>query len=569
MTHRWTILSVIACSLATLARPALSQQVPYPIPDLPEAVERESPVETGIFTTREVQRPETAFLTDRAVDRDAYIVGPNDQLSIAIMGYSDAFYQVEVSADGSVLVPKVGGIPVGGLTLEQVEGRIRARAQGVYPAADVDVTLSKPRVFKVYVLGDVPDPGARAASPLTRVSELMPERAGEREREGAGERVGGRAGERTVERELEREDRERRQIRNVFLIRAPGDTVSVDLAAFRQTGELRFNPTLREGDIVLVPGRDEIVPVHGRVFFPGEYEYRPGESLAELLRVANGGRGFPSDAHDVIEVTRFVGKDDRRTLTFDRSEATGIRGEEFVLEPFDAVFVPSVSRYKVQRMATIEGEVLYPGTYPIRPDTTSVRDLIRMAGGLAPEASLVAARLTRSDIGAEEEGLRTLQQTPLEFLTEDERRILRVRETSDPDNVVIDLAELMAAGRESADVRLKDGDRLVIPEEREGVTVLGAVREPGIVRFDPGTTIDEYASRAGGYTERADEGDAVVLRAKLGTRLERDEVRSIESGDTIVVPFEKERDWWETFRSTSIVVTSLLSVVLSFIAATR
>ncbi|MBW3661438.1 MAG: universal stress protein, partial [Gemmatimonadetes bacterium] len=69
MTHRWTILSLIACSCATLARPALSQQVPYPIPDLPEAVERESPVETGIFTTREVQRPETAFLTDRAVDR--------------------------------------------------------------------------------------------------------------------------------------------------------------------------------------------------------------------------------------------------------------------------------------------------------------------------------------------------------------------------------------------------------------------------------------------------------------------------------------------------------------------
>ncbi|MBW3660368.1 MAG: SLBB domain-containing protein [Gemmatimonadetes bacterium] len=525
-----------------LPAPGLSQQIPFPLPEGLDRELPERPVETQILTSPEARPPGAEFLADRMIDRSQYVLGASDRVSIAIMGYTDAFYQVEVSPEGLVLLPKVGGIPVGGLNLVEAERRVAARARSVYPAADVDLALSVPRTFKVYLAGDVPDPGPRVASPLTRVSELMPERD---------------------------PATEARQIRNVFVVRAPGDTLSIDLARFRHTGDLRFNPTVLEGDVVLVPGLDETVRVYGRVFFPGEYEYRPGETLADLLRVANGYRSFPSNAHDVIEVTRFVGKDERRFFEFRRAEAMGETGESFVLEPFDAVYVPAVANYKVQRTATVEGEVLLPGTYPIRPDTTTVRDLVEMAGGFTAEASLVSARLVRSRIGAREEALEALQMTPPEFLTEDERRILRVRQTSDPSNVVIDFFELFAEGQSPYAVTLQDGDSLAVPREREGVTVLGAVLEPGIVLFEPGLSIDEYVGRAGGYTEKADEGDVVVLKAKLETRLERDEVAAIEVGDTIVVPFEEERDWWRTWQVASSITTGVLSLVLSFIAATR
>lgn len=539
MTAARTTLVMLGFLLLVPRGHVLAQQIPFDLPDFTEQA-AERPVETRILAAPEPRRPGTAFLGDRMVDRSTYVAGPNDRLSIAIMGYSDAFYEVEVSADGNLLIPKIGNVPVAGLALDDVEARIRARARRVYPEAEVALTLTRPRVFKVYLLGDVPAPGPRAASPLTRVSELLEE--------------GGS---------------EPRQIRNVDLVRASGDTVSVDLVRFRQTGDLRFNPTLREGDVAIVPGRDESVEIYGRVFFPGPYEYRRGETLAEILRIANGERAFPSDAHDVIEVTRFTGPSERTFFTFRRDEALGERGRSFALEPFDAIYVPAVTDFKVQKTVDVEGEVRYPGTYPIRPDTTTVRDLVRMAGGLTPEASLASARLVRREIGTEDEAMRTLQEVPPEFLTEEELRIMRIQQTAEPNRVVIDFVDLLGSGESPATVTLDEGDRLVIPRERKGVTVLGAVLDAGIVAFEPGAPIDTYVARAGGYTERADEGDVIVLKARQGTRLQADEVAAIESGDTIIVPYEEERDLWEIYRTAATVTTGVLSVVLSFIAATR
>lgn len=537
------IFCILLCVVGS-THPLLGQQIPeqlrFPVLE-PDQFPR-SAVETEVLIPSQPRRIETAFLLDRAVDRSQYILGPDDRLSIAIMGYTDAVYQVAVSAEGLVLVPKVGTVAVSGVTLEEAERRIRSRAQSVYLGADVDIALSAPRIFKVYLTGDVPDPGTKAASPLTRVSELVSNAT----------RV-----------------QSTRQIRNILLIRSSGDTLSADLARFRQTGDLRFNPALREGDIVLVPALDETVQVNGRVFFPGIYEFRPQESLAELLSIANGYRGFPSNAHDRVEVSRFVGKSERELFPFTRAEAVGARGEEFILEPFDAIFVSSVSDYKVQKTATIEGEVLYPGMYPIRPDTTTVRDLIRMAGGLTPEASLFSARLVREDFEFEEEALRALERIPPEFLSEDELRVLKIRQSADPTNVVVDFAGLFARGREAEDVVLKQRDHLIIPEERDGVAVLGAVLAPGILSFHPDATIESYVLRAGGYMERADEDDAMVLKARLKTQLERNEVSSIDPGDTILVPFEKDKDWLEILRTTTTIATGVLSIILSYIAATR
>jgi hypothetical protein len=74
---------------------------------------------------------------------------------------------------------------------------------------------------------------------------------------------------------------------------------------------------------------------------------------------------------------------------------------------------------------------------------------------------------------------------------------------------------------------------------------------------------------AGGYTDKADKGDVVVVKGKTETILERDEIALVESGDSIIVPFEEPRDWWELYIRASTVVTGVLSVILTYIAATR
>jgi len=487
---------------------------------------------------REATVPDAAFLIDAPVDRSTYTVGPRDLLAISVLGDLNLLYELPVTPEGMLVVPTAGVIPVLGLTLEEAEGRVRERFLRYYRNVDIHLTLSEVRIFKVYVVGDVPDPGPRVASSVTRVSELVPDPA-----------VFSR--------------------RNIVLQRAIGDTILVDLTRFSHTGDMRYNPTVREGDTILVPGVDEAVHVYGRVFFPGSYEFRRGETLSELLEIANGYRGFPSDAHDVVRVSRFVSRDEREFFSFSRTEATEPKGESFVLQPFDAVYVPGIGNYKEQKTATITGEIVYPGTYPIRPDTTRVLDLIEMAGGVTPDASLGSAQLRRAPAGVEEEGLEQLGRIPLELLTEEERQILFIRQRADDKNVVIDFEKLLEERDEAYNLTLRDGDNLLVPERREGVTVLGAVLEPGIVEHAPGRSVEEYVDLAGGYSEGADEDDLVVLKAKLGNRLEREDVHVVEGGDTIVVPFEEEKDWLAIFDTTAGVIGSVASIILAIIVASR
>ncbi|HUP02103.1 MAG TPA: SLBB domain-containing protein [Gemmatimonadota bacterium] len=499
---------------------------------------RERPAPPPSAIRRGPTVPDAALLIDEPIDRETYVVGPGDLLAVSVFGALDLLYELPVTPEGTLVIPTVGVIPLLGLTLEEAEALVRNRFLDFYRNIDVSLTLSQFRTFKVFVVGDVPEPGPRVASSVTRVSELVPDSAG-----------------------LAR--------RNVVLQRAGGDTLRVDLTRFRHTGDIRFNPRVREGDTILIPGIDRTVEVYGRVFFPGTYEYRPGETLAELIEVANGYQDFPIDAHDVVQVSRFTSQNEREFLAFSRSEALGAEGAAFALEPFDAIYVPGIGNYKVQKTATIEGEVMHPGTYPIRPDTTRVLDLIEMAGGFTTEASLVSARLRRSPAEIEEEGPRQLEQVPLEAMTEVERQIYRIRQQGDERNVVIDFEGLLGAGEDVYNLTLRDRDSLFVPERREGVTVLGAVLTPGIVAYAPGRNIEEYVELAGGYSERADRGDVVVLKAKLETQLGRDDVRAVEPGDTIVVPFEEEKDWLAIFNTTSGVIGSILGIVLAYLAATR
>lgn len=531
---------------------ALGQE-PTDIPS--EPVPAQTPPAAGPTVPLPGEGPNLHLLQDRAFDRAGYQVGPGDALAITSTGSVTLQYELMVTPEGRLLIPGVGVVNVLGLNLEEAEDVVEARVRRIYRDVDVHLTLRGLRSFKVFVVGAVPDPGPRAASAATRVSELLADELAADPREGASNMM--------------TPEPVRISQRNVQLIRANGDTLQVDIVRFRQTGDLTYNPTLESGDLILVPGLDETVRVEGRVFFPGTYEYREGESLAELLSVANGYRGFRSDAHDVLRVSRFVGEQERRFYAFTQSEAMGEPGRSFEMEPFDAVFVPSISHFKEQLTATIEGEVTNPGVYPIFPDSTTVRDLVELAGGFTEEASLVQARITRSRQGEAVSLAVSDSLVPVELLTEDEKRILEVRRRGGEGNVVIDFEALFLQGEDVYNLALQNGDNISIPKRRRDITVLGAVREPGIVPFDPNRRIDHYVDLAGGYTDRADEGDVAVIKSKLQVMLDRDEAVSLESGDTIVVPYKVKRDWLQIYQTTTSFVTSLTSLVLFFIAATQ
>jgi protein involved in polysaccharide export with SLBB domain len=278
----------------------------------------------------------------------------------------------------------------------------------------------------------------------------------------------------------------------------------------------------------------------------------------------NGNTGFPAAAADTLRLVRFSDAAATTTLLFSQAEATGARGRAFRLEPFDAIFVPDQLHYRRTSTVEVSGEVMRPGTYPIRPDTTTVRELVAMAGGLAPRASLVGATLRRPTTEPARRG--ELAAIPPELLSEQERRILQIRSQADPGQVVVDFGRIFATGGDVYDVPLQRGDYLHIPERRNEVTVLGAVRTPGIVPYTPGQAVNYFVREAGGYARRADRGDVVVLRGASGTRMDWREVDALEPGDTVVVPYEERLSWSEVLRNTNAIVGTLTGLIFVALA---
>ena len=491
-------------------------------------------------TMRPSPTPPTAALTpgpllDTPVSRSTYLLGPGDVLSVAVFGEFSRVFVVPVTPEGTAVIPEMGIARVLGLNLDQAQERVRQVVARLYRGVDVTVTLSRIRSFKVFVVGDVASPGVRAATAATRVSEIVPEAAP------------GRTWR-----------------RNLLLRRANGDSIRVDLARFMLLGDPSANPTLREGDALVVPPADLRVDVFGGLRFTGAYEYRPGESLAEFLNVANAGGGFPSNSADTVRLTRFVDARNRREYLFSQAEAMGARGQAFVLQPFDALFVATVTGFKEQVTAEVAGEVVHPGVYPIRSDTTTVRELVEMAGGFTPRASLAQARLLRVPPTLTR-GEAQLQTIPAEQLTREERQILQVRTVSDANSVVIDFQQLFARGEDAYRQTVRGGDKLSVPQRRNEVVVLGAVREPGILGYIPGQNVAQYVARAGGATRRADVKRAVLIRGRSGSR---DRVRGhdlVDEGDTVILPYREERELPDVVTTAATVVSTITGLIISFV----
>lgn len=455
-----------------------------------------------------------AIPLDVPVRRSEYELGPGDVVNLSLFGDLNLTHTLTVTPEGTVVVPTVGVVRVLDQNLDEAQSRVRQAVLRLYRNIDVSLSLAQMRTFKVFVLGAVARPGVRLATPATRVSEV----------------VGAAAA--TTDQIL---------ARNIILRRATGDSVRVDLARFFLAAEVGANPGLRAGDVVVVRAADETIQAFGRVFHPGTYEYRPGETLADFLSLANAGAGFPANAADTVRLTRFVSAEQREFLVLSRAEAVGPRGRGLVLRPGDAVYVPEIANFHRQRVATVTGQVLRPGVYPIRPDTTTVSELVEMAGGFTPQASLVQATLRRPFPAQLAGTAPALETAPAETLSPEEQQIRRIRAQGDETNVVLDFERLFAQGQRAYDQTLRAGDVLNVPERRNEVAVLGAVRSPGLVQYTPGRPASHYVNLAGWYTRRADWRDAVVLRARLGTPVPAADAGELQPGDVVVVPFRERR----------------------------
>lgn len=480
-----------------------------------------------------------SVLLDLPVSRSEYVLGPGDVLGVSVfgeasLGSAPLNQSVTVSPEGTIVIPGIGVTRVLGLHLDEAENRVRALVARLYRAQEVRLTLEAVRSFRVIVSGDVDQRGVRATNAASRASEVVS--------------LTSPAG---VWR------------RNVMLRRASGDSLRLDFAAFALAGDLRRNPTLREGDQLHVPVTDRTVTLHGTFAFPGVYEYVPGESLAELATLANGGQEFRGRIADTIRVSRAGEGGRREVFPFAIADVLGARGRAFILQPYDEVFAPERANFRTQATAEVRGQVRFPGIYPVRAETTTVRQLVELAGGLTPLASVDNATLQRQPL-FRPATTRELLATPDSSLTREERQVRSiVGQGNGAAYLAVDLGSLLRGSQGVEDPTLEDGDVLSIPARRDEVSVLGAVMRPGVVRYRGDLGVQQYVELAGGYSSRAERDAAMVIRGALGTRVPARDVTTLSPGDQIVVPYEVTRTRLESFQLYSGIFGSVATLVLT------
>ena len=310
-------------------------------------------------------------------------------------------------------------------------------------------------------------------------------------------------------------------LRRVRVERRDGTASTYDLLRYRRNGDLAQNPYLTDGDNVVVPvsdPRDTGVRVTGEVAFLGLYDTFPGDSVLDLLTVADG-------APRAVE-TRTIRVGDAAPVSI--ADLLAGRVAPPALVPGTVVYVEGD---RLRGIASVEGAVRFPGPYPIRQGQTTLREILGAAGGLRPEALTRGAYLVRGGGGNTarpfDAAFRAVQSPgDFPFVTR-----AGLADQFFEARLAVPLGEAVAGGAGS-DLVLYDGDRLIVPRDEGTVLVVGGVTRSGYVPLRAGGRAADYVEAAGGRRREA----RAVFVADAGTQALRSASNAVlGSGDVVFV----------------------------------
>jgi protein involved in polysaccharide export with SLBB domain len=384
-----------------------------------------------------------------------YIVGGGDQLLIDVYGASQQSFDVMVSPEGTILIPNVGAIQVGGSSIEAATARLKSSLGRIYsgllgsnPNTFLQVRLGNIRSIKVSMVGELSKPGTYTLPSFATVFNGLFAAGG---------------------------PNENGSFRMIQVYRDSRLVATVDIYEFLSKGDSKANITLRDNDVVIIPPVQARVEVIGPVRREGYFEVKPEETLADLYIYTGG---FTSEAYKDRLTIRRIENNERKVI-----DVAQVEFKNFNPKDGDEILVgESMDRF-VNRVQ-ITGAVQRPGEYALE-NGVSVKNLIEKAQGLKPEAFLNRATLYRT--------------------SED----LTLAATS------IDLSGILNGT--IPDVKLKNEDLLFIPsrydiQEETYVKISGEVNLPGTFPFASSMTVGDLILQAGGLLQSASNSYIEIAR---------------------------------------------------------
>ena len=349
------------------------------------------------------------------------------------------------------------------------------------------------------------------------------------------------------------------------------EVISVDIAGI-MSGKVADIP-LKENDVLFIPTRQDkmierTITIRGEVNYPGTYKYADNETIEDFVLQAGG----LTDRASVVKVNvsrrvnnpKALRPDSIIAKSFELSLKDGfvIDGTPgFTLMPFDEVFVRKNPSYTEQQNVSIEGEVMFKGTYTMTKRPSHLSDLYHMAGGATEHAYIKGARLLRRTNQAERELMLTIykkerenQQKNLLQLAASSNNGSAIQQSAEsaknaelekfniPDEypVGIDLKEALKNPGGDEDLVLREGDRLIVPQYDGTIKINGAVMFANTVPYVKGKRASYYIDEAGGFASDAVKSKAYVIYMN-GKVAKVSHGARIYPGCEIVVPSKLKR----------------------------
>ena len=295
---------------------------------------------------------------------------------------------------------------------------------------------------------------------------------------------------------------------------------------------------LKPNDVLFIPTKQEMmeeqtITIHGEVNYPGIYKYASNETLEDFVLQAGGLKNSASTVK--VDVARRVMNPkalttdsiSAYTYSFALKDGFVIDGTPgFHLMPFDEVYVRKSPGFSKQQNVVVDGEVMFSGTYTLQRKNTRLSDVIKAAGGINDRGYAAGATLVRKINESERKRLEAARKMALEQyeqvaaeeaaktgksvdITNSER--IKKFQIDDTYSVGIELDKAIANPGSDADIVLREGDRIVVPQYTGTVKINGEVMYPNTVGFVKGKKASYYIDQAGGFSNKAKRGQTYII----------------------------------------------------------
>jgi protein involved in polysaccharide export with SLBB domain len=441
------------------------------LPVEPVGVEALKPFGYDVFG----EAPTTfAPVTDLPVPPD-YRIGPGDNVIVELFGKRTGRYQLVVGRNGALTIPELGPIQVVGLTFDQMRQEIDERVSQQMIGVSASVTMGQLRSIRVFVVGDVKQPGAYTISALSTITNALFASGGVTQ-------IG--------------------SLRAIQLKRGGKTVTTLDLYDLLLRGDTSKDLPLQQGDAIFVPPLGNTATVAGEVRRPAIYEFRDGATAGEIVDLA-GGLNPDADPR-AVRLERINPNHERVVLNLDLSSAEG-RNRQLLAG--DVLTIPKV--FSDTRGVTLEGHVHRPGSYAWR-EGMRLTDLLGSPQMFKLNADQRYVLIRRE----------SLPDRHIEVISADATRAFANRGSADDpllqsrDRVIV-FSRAPERGPALADLlqelRLQARDNEPVPI----VTITGRVRAPGDYPLEAGMTLDDLIRAGGGLEDAAHGGTAELTRYEV------------------------------------------------------